>query len=92
MALNPLSTPKTARVITKKIGISTAVSPITTLSTPPKIKEFTITVARINQGTLAYFPAKVRHGFITENEAVHLVTIQSPPIKDLRTGKIDFIE
>jgi quercetin dioxygenase-like cupin family protein len=46
----------------------------------------------MKQGTIVYFPAKTRHGFLTEDEQVHLVTIQSPPIKDLQTGKIDFIE
>lgn len=46
----------------------------------------------IKEGTLAYFPAKTRHGFITEEEHIHLISIQSPPIKNLQTGHIDFIE
>lgn len=46
----------------------------------------------ITKGSLAYFPANTRHGFVTEGEAIHLITVQSPPIKNLHTGVIDFIE
>jgi quercetin dioxygenase-like cupin family protein len=46
----------------------------------------------ILKGSLAYFPSNVRHGFITEEEPITLVSVQSPPIKDLKTGEEDFIE
>lgn len=46
----------------------------------------------IREGTLAYFPAKTRHGFISEEDAIHLISVQSPPLKNLQTGHTDFIE
>lgn len=47
---------------------------------------------RATEGSLAYFPRGARHGFITEGEGLTFVAVQSPPIKDAKTGKEDFVE
>lgn len=47
---------------------------------------------RATEGSLAYFPHGARHGFITESEGLTFVAVQSPPIKDVVTGKEDFVE
>ena len=44
------------------------------------------------QGSLAYFPRGVRHGFVTENDVLTFVAVQSPPIKNIETGEEDFVE
>ena len=52
MALKPFSMPKTTRVTTKKLGTSITDNPNPSPLPKPNINEFTITVARINQGIL----------------------------------------
>ena len=47
---------------------------------------------RAREGSLAYFPRGTRHGFVTENEGLTFVAVQSPPIKNIETGKEDFVE
>ena len=45
----------------------------------------------IQEGSLAYIPAKTRHGFITGDQQLHFIVLQSPPIKNLQSGEIDFV-
>ncbi len=52
MALKPFSKAKTTRVTPKKIGTSITDNPSPSLLPIPNINEFTITVARMNQGIL----------------------------------------
>ena len=46
----------------------------------------------IKERNLAYFPARTRHGFITKEVPLHFISVQSPPLRDLKTGHIDFIQ
>ena len=48
----------------------------------------------IRPGNVAYFPRgeENKHGFITSDRPMELISISSPPIKNPLTGEEDFVE
>ena len=46
----------------------------------------------LRAGTIAYIPAKMRHGVLTEDTPLYFIAIENPPIENLLTGEVDVVE